>query len=121
MAASRRQELDIPSDLAAALGRSAVEAAREGFYVTKAGEKVIWRDAVRAGGAAKRSIDPDATLRSNERIAFTETRVQVTNETTLGASLSLVERPVLSRRSSWVNLNTWPDTSPEVVPDVQTT
>ena len=78
--------------LAAALGRSAVEAARAGFYVTKAGQEVVWRDAVQAACAAKQSIAPDATLPSNERIAFTETRVQVTNETTLGASLRLVDR-----------------------------
>ena len=75
MAASRRQELNIPSDVAAALGRSAVEAAREGFYVTKAGEKIIWRDAVQAACAAKLSIDPDATLPTTKRIAFNETRV----------------------------------------------
>ena len=37
-------------------------------------------------------IDPDATLPSNERIPFPETKVQVTNETTLGASLRLVKR-----------------------------
>jgi hypothetical protein len=37
------------------------------------------------------SIDLDATLPSNERIAFTATRVQVTNETTLGASRRLIE------------------------------
>src|SRR5262245_4078790 len=92
MAAGRQRELDIPRDVAAALGRSAVEAAREGFYVTKAGQQIVWRDAVRAACAAKRSIDPDATLPTNKRIAFPETRVQVTNETTLGASLRLVER-----------------------------
>jgi len=92
MAASRRQELNIPSDVAAALGRSAVEAAREGLYVTKAGQKVFWRDVVEAACAFKLSIDPDVTLPSNERIAITETRVQVTNETTFGASLRLVER-----------------------------
>ena len=92
MAVSRRQELNIPRDIAAALGRSAVEAAREGFYVTKAGQKVVWRDAVQAACAAKLSIDSDATLPGNERMAFTETRVQVNNETTLGASLRLVER-----------------------------
>jgi uncharacterized protein (TIGR02452 family) len=91
MAASRRQELDISRNLAAALGRSAVEAARKGVYVTSARQEVVWRDAVRAACAAKRSIDPDAVLPGNERIAFTETRVQVTNETTLGASLRLVE------------------------------
>ena len=69
-----------------------MEAARKGFYVTKTGQKVVWRDAVQAACAAKRSIDPDATLPSNKRTTFNETRVQVTNETTLGASLRLVER-----------------------------
>src|SRR5215471_18853303 len=91
MAASRRQEWNISSDVAAALGRTAVEAAREGFYVLKAGQKVVWRNAVQAACAAKLSIDPDTTLPTNERIAFPETRVQVTNDTTLGASLSLLE------------------------------
>src|SRR5262249_48342696 len=91
LAASRRQELNIPSDVAAALGRSAVEAAREGFYVLKAGEKVVWRDAVQAACTAKLSIDPHATLPTTKRIAFTETKIHVTNETTLGASLRLVE------------------------------
>src|SRR5262245_48996725 len=85
MAASRRQELNIPRDVAAALGWSAVEAARQGLYVTKAGQTVVWRDAVQAACAAKLSIDPDATLPSTEPITFAETRVQVTNETTLGA------------------------------------
>jgi uncharacterized protein (TIGR02452 family) len=91
MAASRQLELNIPRDVAAALGRSAVEAAREGFYITKTGQRVIWRDAVQAACAAKVSVHPDATLQSNERIAFTETKIQVTNETTLGASRRLVE------------------------------
>jgi uncharacterized protein (TIGR02452 family) len=92
MAASRWQELTIPRDAAAALGQSALEAARKGFYVTKAGQKVVWRDAVHAACVAKESINPDATLRVSDRKAFDETRVQVTNETTLGASLRLVER-----------------------------
>lgn len=91
MAASRRQELTIPRDIAAALGRSAVEAAHAGHYLTKAGQKVVWRDAVQAACAATLSIRPDATLPSNERSTFTETRVQVTNESTLGASRRLVE------------------------------
>ncbi len=92
MAAFRRQELNILGDDAAALGRSAVEAAHAGRYVTKAGQTVVWRDAVQAACVAKRSIRPDDTLPSTERIAFTETRVQVTNETTLGASRRFVER-----------------------------
>ena len=91
MATARRLELDIPRDVAAALGQSAVMAARNGFYVTKAGQEVVWRDAVRAASAAKCSIAPDAALPDGELARFKETRVQVTNETTLGASRRLVE------------------------------
>jgi hypothetical protein len=61
MAASRRQEMNIARDVAAALGRSAVQAAREGFYVTKAGQQIVWRDAVQAACAAKISIAPDTS------------------------------------------------------------
>ncbi len=91
MAAARQRELNIPRGVAAALGRSAVEAARAGFYVTKTGENVVWRDAVQAACSAKLSIRPDVPLPRNEQIPFMETRVQVTNETTLGASRRLVE------------------------------
>jgi len=91
MAGHRRQELDIPRDVAAELGRSAVKAARDGFYVTKDGHKIVWRDAVQAACDAKRSIAPDAPLPRNERSHFSQTRVQVTNETTLGASRRLVD------------------------------
>jgi uncharacterized protein (TIGR02452 family) len=91
MAASRRQELDIPRDVAAALGRSAVEAASQGYYVTEAGRRVDWRDAVEAACAAKVSIAPHVTLPRQEQVALPETRLQVSNETTLGAAFRLVE------------------------------
>ena len=92
MAAARRRELRMRPDVAAALGRSAVEAARNGFYVTKGGRKVDWRDAVQAACAAQCSIAPDAALPSAGQSTISETRVQVINETTLGASRRLVER-----------------------------
>jgi uncharacterized protein (TIGR02452 family) len=91
LAEARRRELDIPRNAAAALGRSAVAAAREGRYVTRSGREVDWGDAVRAARAAKRSIPPDEPLSCGEPLAFAETRVQVANETTLGASRRLVE------------------------------
>ncbi len=91
MATSRRQELNISRDVAAKWGRSAVEAARAGFYFTKEGEKVVWRDAVRAACAAKLSIRPDDIVPDNEKMTFAETKVQVTNETTLGVSRRLVD------------------------------
>ena len=91
MAVARRRELDIPRAVAAALGRSAVEASVSGYYFNKAGEKVEWRDLVDVACAAKRSIPPEAPLPKSEPAPFSETRVQVTNETTLGASLRFVE------------------------------
>lgn len=91
MSAARRQELDIPRNVAAALGRSAVEAARNGYYLNGAGKKVDWSLLVKTACSTKQSIAPDAPLPTQESIPFPETRVQVTNETTLGASLRLVE------------------------------
>lgn len=92
MAMSRRQELDIPRNVAAALGRSAVEAVVKGYYVCRAGAKVDWSRDVYAACSAKVSIPPGASLLARESITFPETQVQVTNETTLGASRRLVER-----------------------------
>ena len=91
MAAARRQELDIPRRVAAALGRSAVEAAGNGRRLTKSGKKVDWSHYVEAARLAKRSIAPGAPLPAQERIPFAETRVQVSNDTTLAASLRLVD------------------------------
>jgi len=91
MAASRRRELDIPRSRAAELGRSAVEAAARGFYLNGDGVKVDWSRYVQAACSAKKSIPPDADLPESDSNAFEETRVQVSNETTLGAARRLVE------------------------------
>ena len=91
IAASRRRELDIPRNVATALGRSAVEAAANGYYVYGAGKKVDWSRYVRAACAAKVSIPPSAILPARESITFPETRIQVANETTLGASRRFVD------------------------------
>ena len=97
MAESRRQELNIPRERAAALGRSAVEAARLGYYLNRAGDRVDWSEQVRHACSAKRSVAHDAPLPAVERPSHSETRVQVANETTLQASRRLVQaarRPV---------------------------
>jgi uncharacterized protein (TIGR02452 family) len=90
MAAGRWRELDLPRNVAAALGRSAVEASVSGFYFNRAGEKVDWSHLVNAACSGKQSIPPDRPLPKSGRAPFLETRVQVTNETTLGPSLRLV-------------------------------
>ena len=69
-----------------------MEAARAGFYVTRDGHKVDWRESVQAACTARISIAPDTALPDRARITFPETMLQVTNETTLGASRRLVKR-----------------------------
>jgi uncharacterized protein (TIGR02452 family) len=53
--------------------------------------KVDWSQQVQAAYSAKVSIPPDAELPAHNPGRLAETRVQVTNETTLGAAWRLVE------------------------------
>ena len=92
LASACRRELGISRDRAAALGQSALAAIRDGFYVGPGGQRVDWADAVAAVCAAKRSIRPGDALPAGEWPVYPETVVQVSNETTLGASWRLVER-----------------------------
>jgi len=91
MSELRRHELDMPRHLAADLGRSAVEAAERGFYVLADGSMVSWSHLVSRAKSAKVSIPPGAALEARAPGSIRRTRVQVTNETTLGASRRLVE------------------------------
>ena len=91
MAASRQSELLIPRSTAAELGKSAVEAASKGYYYTSTGTRVDWGDLVQAAVTSTKSIDPDDPLPVREAPSYPETRIQVSNETTLGASQRLVE------------------------------
>ena len=90
LAESHRLQLDIARTIAAALGRSAMEAAERGYYISQTGTKVDWSSDVQAAISGKISIPPDAPLPANTITPFPETRVQVSNETTLGASKRLV-------------------------------
>lgn len=91
LATSRRQELDIPRSVAAALGRSAVDAAKNGYYIYEADTKIDWSAGVQAACRTQVSIAPGAALPAHESIRFAETRIQVTNETTFGASRRFVD------------------------------
>jgi uncharacterized protein (TIGR02452 family) len=90
MAARRQQELMISKEKARALARSALEAADRGYYLDLAGGRVEWSRQVQAARAAKRTIPPDAPLPVSDPRPFMETRVQVANETTLGAARRLI-------------------------------
>ena len=84
------KELSVPRDVAARLGRSAVEASDRGHYRSDDGRRVDWSAAIAAARAAKVSIPPDAPLPDTAAPRFAETRVAVTNETTLAAARRLV-------------------------------
>lgn len=92
IAETHRRELDVPRLVAAQLGRTAVEAARQGYYVNANGGRVEWGTAVQAACEAKVSIAPMSPLPEAASQDFAETWVQVTNETTLQAARRLVER-----------------------------
>jgi len=92
LAAARKRELDIDRSRAMFLGQSAVQAARDGAYLDERGRRVEWRGLVEAACASAVSLPPDTNLTVTAPPAFAETRVQVTNETTLGAARRLVER-----------------------------
>jgi len=92
LAAERKRELDIDRSRATFLGQSAVQAARDGAYLDERGRRVEWRGLVEAACASAVSLPPDTNLTVTAPPAFAETRVQVTNETTLGAARRLVER-----------------------------
>ncbi|HEX5084538.1 MAG TPA: TIGR02452 family protein [Blastocatellia bacterium] len=87
----RRRELDIPRHLAASLGKSALGAGLNGYYVNRSGAKVDWNHYVQTACSAKISVPPDASLPAPGSVTYPETLVQVTNETTLGASRRFIE------------------------------
>lgn len=91
LAENRRSELGVRPELAESLGRSAVEAIELGYYLTDHG-KVDWSEAVRAARESKVSVTPKMPLPKAKGQFFSETLLQVTNETTLGASRRLVDR-----------------------------
>lgn len=88
MAEQRRRDLDISRDTATDLGRSAVVAGQTGHYYFGS-DLVEWGDLVQQAVEAKVSIRPEDPLPVHERTLVDTTRVEVSNETTLGASQRL--------------------------------
>jgi uncharacterized protein (TIGR02452 family) len=89
-AEARRRELSLSREAAAGLGRSALQASRQGWYMTTLGERVDIRRAVEAATTSRLSIPPEATLPGPTQRDLI-THVQVANETTMGAARRLVD------------------------------
>lgn len=88
---SLRRHLLIPRHVGAELGRSALQATASGHYRSDSGAEVDWSGLVDDAIAAKVTIPPHAPLHRSESVPFPETRVRVTNETTLEASKRWVD------------------------------
>jgi uncharacterized protein (TIGR02452 family) len=86
MAAARRQELNIPGHVAANLGHSAVEIAREGGYRLTDGREISIAQAMKDALSRRVSIPTDQALPSQKQIRGSEFEIEVCNETTLGAA-----------------------------------
>ncbi len=89
LAALRRRELEIPRERTRSLGESALAAIRAGRYRTDDGQSIDWKASVEKAGASRISLPPDAPLPTPAPARFSETQVEVVNETTLGAARRL--------------------------------
>jgi uncharacterized protein (TIGR02452 family) len=91
MASARREELDVSRDLAFYRTRWITQKVESGFYTDAGGTEVDWRRSVIDACLAKRSIPPWQDLSDTGDERFPQTQVQVSNETSLGASIRLVD------------------------------
>ena len=101
-----RRDLQLPHEEAARLGLSAVHATSEGSYRTVDGRTADLRALIEAARARRQSLPPDAALPPAGRRSARETRVQVTNETTMRAGRRLTDaggRPLALNFANGVN------------------
>ncbi len=87
-----KRMLNVSRDYASELGRSALKAMTDGAYVAPSGRRIDWREKIERAKMRKLSIRPDDALPSTSRKTFTQTTIQVHNETTMQTAKSLVER-----------------------------
>jgi hypothetical protein len=88
-AEAHRRARDVSRRRATSLGHGALDAIATGTYRNGAGDLVDWSAAVRAAVTTKVSLPPDADLPAPPLGPSSRpTRVQVANETTLGAERS---------------------------------
>ncbi len=91
LADARRAELNISRDMATYHSREVIRAVESGSYETTSG-RVDWKRAVVDAMLAKVSIPPWQVLPPSHQEGFELTKIQVSNETTIGAILRLNEQ-----------------------------
>lgn len=86
-----QKTLDISRTKARQLGESALDAIRSGHYTNAEGIEVDWRAQIDAMYSQKNSISPTVPLPDDSGLNHQETRVQVSNETSLMAAKRLTD------------------------------
>ena len=89
LAEARKQELNISREFAIYRSRLIKSAVEVGVYQNASGSNVEWHDEIITACLTKRSIPPWQELPSLTAPAFEFTRVQITNETSLGAAIRM--------------------------------
>jgi uncharacterized protein (TIGR02452 family) len=89
LASQRRKELSISRDQAEWLGKSAVQISRDGFYINLKNEKKNIAILVQEACSKKISIPPEMILPKSSA-HYDETKLQISNETTLQAGHRLL-------------------------------
>ncbi len=92
LASLRRTELNISCDMASYQSRIVVTAIEAGYYTNERGEDVDWKRQVVDACLAKKSIPPWQDLPPGIPAEFEKTSVLVSNETTIGALLRLLDK-----------------------------
>lgn len=92
LAEDRRRELNLTPESARNLGLSALQILRTGEYQPESGRLVVLRHCIAACRERVVSIRPDDPLPQATGKLFEHTRVQVRNQTTLGAARDLGQR-----------------------------
>src|SRR5690606_19122469 len=86
-----QQQLDIPRDLAAAMGRQAVAIQESGYYHTSGGRQVDISIAVSTAVQGTVTYPPEVGLPISAAGTY-DTAVEIANASTLSAGKSLIER-----------------------------
>ena len=99
MLTTLQQQLDIPRDLAAAMGRQAVAIQESGYYHTSAGRRVDISIAMTTAVQGTVTYPPEMGLPISAAGTY-DTVVEIANASTLSAGKSLIEQGYITRRFS---------------------
>ena len=91
LATSARESLDISREMARQLGKSAVQISHDGFYIDEQGQRVDISADVAFARQGTVSLPPEQAIPDSAEPRYAQTRVQISNESTLVAAKRLAQ------------------------------